>query len=169
MPAVGRAALPADDNKEKSMLIQDLMTRNVRTCRSYESLNAAAQKMWEADIGAIPVLDDKQRVVGMVTDRDISMAAYTQGRPLCQILIAESMSKSVVTCAPTDTVARAEQLMRDHAIRRLPVVDEHRHVIGIVSMNDLARAVSHQHRGQAELVATMAAICQPRHTAPAPS
>ncbi len=53
--------------------------------------------------------------------------------------------------------------MRDHAIRRLPVVDDERHVIGIVSMNDLARAVSRQHRGQGELVATMAAICQPRN------
>ena len=144
------------------MLIQDLMSTNVQTCRSYESLNAAAQKMWEADIGAIPVLDDKQRVVGMLTDRDICMAAYTQGRPLGQLVIAESMSRSVVTCAPTDTPARAEQLMRDHAVRRLPVVDHERHVVGIVSVNDLARAVSRSHRGQGELVATMASICQPR-------
>ena len=144
------------------MLIQDLMSTNVQTCRSYESLNAAAQKMWEADIGAIPVLDDKQRVVGMLTDRDICMAAYSLGRPLGQLVLAESMSRSVVTCAPTDTVARAEQLMRDHAVRRLPVVDHERHVVGIVSVNDLARAVSRSHRGQGELVATMASICQPR-------
>lgn len=146
------------------MLVRDFMTRDVQTCRSYESLNAAAHKMWEADIGAIPVLDDKDRVVGMLTDRDVCMAAYTQGRPLRELVIAESMSRSLVTCAPTDTLARAEELMREHAIRRLPVVDEGRHVIGIVSMNDLARAVSRVHRGQGELVATMAAICQPRHT-----
>jgi len=48
------------------MLIQELMSTGVQTCRSYEPLNAAAQKMWEADIGAIPVLDDKERVVGML-------------------------------------------------------------------------------------------------------
>ena len=89
----------------------------------------------------------------------------TQGHPLGQLIIAESMSRSIVTCAPTDSVARAEQLMRDHAIRRLPVVDEERHVVGIVCVNDLARAVSRQHRGQGELVATMAAICQPRNGA----
>lgn len=136
------------------MLMQELMSTNVQTCRSYESLNAAAQKMWEADVGAIPVLDDKERVVGMLTDRDICMATYTQGRPLGQLVIAETMSRSVVTCAPTDTIARAEQLMREHAIRRLPVVDGRRHVVGIVSMNDLARAVSRLHRGQGELVAT---------------
>ncbi len=151
------------------MLIQDLMSRNVQTCRSYESLNAAAHKMWEADIGAIPVLDDKERVVGMLTDRDICMAAYTQGRPLSEIIIAESMSRSLVTCGATDTVARAEQLMREHAIRRLPVVDGERHMVGIVSMNDLARAVTRLHRGQGDRVATMAAICRPRHAAAAPA
>lgn len=145
------------------MLIQDLMSTDVQTCRSYESLNAAAQKMWEADIGAIPVLDDKQRVVGMLTDRDICMAAYTQGRPLGELVIAETMSRSLVTCAPTDPVARAEQLMREHAVRRLPVIDDARHVIGIVSMNDLARAVTRLHRGQGDLVTTMAAISHPRH------
>lgn len=151
------------------MLIQDLMSTNVQSCRSYESLNAAAHKMWEADVGAVPVLDDKRRVVGMLTDRDICMAAYTQGRPLSEIVIAESMSRSLVTCSPDDTVAHAEELMREHAVRRLPVVDAQRHIVGIVSMNDLARVVSRSHRGQGELVATMAAICQPRHTATAPA
>ena len=151
------------------MLIKDLMSSNVQTCRSYESLNAAAHKMWEADVGAIPVLDDKERVVGMLTDRDICMAAYTKGRPLSEIIIAESMSRSLVTCSATDTVARAEQLMRDHAIRRLPVIDGERRVVGIVSMNDLARAVTRLHRGQGELVATMAAICRPRQADAAPA
>jgi CBS domain-containing protein len=151
------------------MLIQDLMSTNVRSCRSYESLNAAAHTMWEADVGAVPVLDDKQRVVGMLTDRDICMAAYTQGRPLSEIVIAESMSRSLVTCSPDDTVAHAEELMREHAVRRLPVVDAQRHLVGIVSMNDLARVVSRSRRGQGELVATMAAICRPRHAAAAPA
>ena len=144
------------------MRIQELMSRNVQTCCSYESLNAAAQTMWEAGVGALPVLDDKQRVVGMLTDRDICMAAYTQGRPLWQIIVAEVMSGRLVTCAPSDTVAHAEALMREHAIRRLPVMDEARHVVGLISMSDLARAISRSHRGQGELVATMAAITQPR-------
>ena len=147
------------------MRVQELMSSNVQTCRSYESLNAAAHRMWEADVGALPVLDDKERVVGMLTDRDICMAAYTQGRPLWQIIAAEVMSSSLVTCASSDTVAHAEELMRGHRIRRLPVVDAARHVVGIVSMNDLARAASRSHRGQGELVATMAAVCQPRGAA----
>jgi CBS domain-containing protein len=151
------------------MLIRDIMSTDVQTCRSYQTVSAAAQKMWEADIGAVPVLDDKDRVVGMLTDRDICMAAYTQGLALWQIVAAEVMSKSIVTCEPTDTVDHAEELMRMNAVRRLPVVDGERNVVGIVSMNDLARVVSRSHRGQAELVATMAAICQPRQTELAPS
>jgi CBS domain-containing protein len=151
------------------MLIQDLMSTSVQTCRAHESLNAAAQKMWEADIGVVPVLDDKERVVGMLTDRDICMAAHIRGLPLFEIVAAEVMSKTVVTCAPTDTVAHAEELMREHAIRRLPVVDRGRHVVGIISMNDLAREMSARHRGQGELVATMAAICRPRRTGDAAS
>ncbi len=150
------------------MLIRDIMSTGVATCRSYQTLNAAAHTMWEADIGAVPVLDDKDRVVGMLTDRDICMAAYTQGLALPQIPIAEVMSRSIVTCGPTDTVAHVEELMRANAIRRLPVVDEQRHAVGIVSMNDLARAASRSHRGQGELVATMAAVCQPRQTPLAP-
>ena len=62
------------------MKVRDLMSRPVQTCRSNESLNAAAQKMWDEDIGAVAVVDDKNRVVGVVTDRDLCMAAYTQGR-----------------------------------------------------------------------------------------
>ena len=111
------------------------------------------------------MLDDKERVVAMLTDRDICMAAYTQGRPLWQIIAAEVMSRSLASCAPSDTVAHAEELMHEHRIRRLPVLDEARHLVGIVSMNDLARAVSRSHRGQGALVATMAAINQPRGSA----
>jgi len=144
------------------MLIRDIMSTDVQTCRAHESLNAAAQKMWEADIGALPVLDDKERAVGMLTDRDICMAAYTRGLPLWQIFAAQAMSSSIVTCRPTDTIDDAEELMRGNAIRRLAVVDEGRRVVGVVSMNDLARAASRAHRGQGKLVTTMAAIGRPR-------
>lgn len=143
------------------MLIQDVMSTSVQTCRSHESLNVAAQKMWEAEIGAVPVLDDKQRVVGMITDRDICMAAHMQGRLLSDLIVAESMSRSLVTCSPTDTIAHAEQLMREHGVRRLPVV-VNRRVVGIVSVTDLARAVARSHRGQGELLETMAAVSEQR-------
>lgn len=144
------------------MHIKDIMSRNVQTCRSYESLNTAAHKMWEADIGAVPIVDDKDRVVGMVTDRDICMAAYLRGRPLAEIPLVEVMSHELLSCGPDDTLDHAEALMRSRQIRRLPVLDAARHVIGMISLNDIIRAVSRTHHGRRELIETMAAICHPR-------
>lgn len=150
------------------MLIQDIMTRHVQTCGAYESVNAAAQRMWEFDVGAVPVLDDKERVVGMLTDRDICMAAYLHGVPLRQIIAAEVMSKTLVSCPPDATIADAEELMERNQLRRLPVVDGERHLAGIVSLNDIARAVARAHRGQSQLIDTLAAIGDPRYRAPEP-
>ena len=74
------------------MKVQDVMTRNVAACGVDESLNRAAQLMWECDCGSIPVLDASGSVCGMLTDRDICMAAYTQGLPLTQIPVRNVMS-----------------------------------------------------------------------------
>lgn len=146
------------------MKIRDLMSRPVETCRSHESLNAAARKMWEADIGAVVVVDDKNRVVGMVTDRDLCMGAYTQGRPLTEIVLAETMSKNLVACAPGDDIADTHELMKRHQIRRIPVLDEERHPVGIITLSDLARWEDTTQRGQAALVDTFAAVSQPRRS-----
>jgi CBS domain-containing protein len=143
------------------MKAQDLMSRPVETCRSHESLNEAVRKMWEADIGAVVVVDDKNRVAGMVTDRDVCIAAYTQGRPLAGIVIAETMSESVITCGPADDIADAERLMKHHKIHRIPVIDQERRPVGIITLRDLARA-GDLRGGAAELMDTFAEISQPR-------
>jgi len=64
------------------MNASDVMTKTVRSCSAGDSLQRAAQLMWEGDCGSVPVVDSDNRVVGILTDRDIAMAAYTQGRPL---------------------------------------------------------------------------------------
>ena len=69
------------------MRIGDLMTREVQCCAVGDSLNEAARIMWESDCGVVPVVDSEHRVVGVVTDRDISMAAYTRGRTLQDVSI----------------------------------------------------------------------------------
>jgi CBS domain-containing protein len=71
------------------------------------------------------------------------MAVYTQGRPLSQIGVTSAMSKQLVVCHPEDTVERAEELMSLHQIRRLPVVNHEGQAVGIISLNDLARAAAH--------------------------
>jgi CBS domain-containing protein len=119
------------------MTIAELMTTTVATCRTTDSLNRAAQLMWERRCGCVPVLDERDRVVGILTDRDVSMAAYTQGRRIDDIPVKVAMSHPVWTCAPSDSIEEAEDLMMAHAVRRLVVVEDGM-VRGLVSISDIA-------------------------------
>jgi len=130
------------------MEVRELMTREVRTCRAEDSVNEAARIMWESDCGSVPVVDTGSRLVGMVTDRDVCMAAYTQGQRLDAIPVASAMSTQVYTCRPSDGLAHVAGIMRDEQVRRLPVVDADGRLVGILSLNDLARrAIDERHRG----------------------
>jgi len=150
------------------MKVQDLMTGEVCTCRSDDTLNTAAQMMWDSDCGSVPVVDEERRVVGMVTDRDIAMAAYTQGRPLAEMQVSSAMSKTALTVKLKDGLAPAHELMRRNAIRRLPVVEEDGRLAGILSLSDLARgAEGNQDRktrdvGMFDVARTLAAVAEPR-------
>ena len=139
--------------------IEKLMSRNVELCHAYETLDRAAQKMWNADIGAVPVLDDEDHLTGMLTDRDICMATYTQGRAPDQIIIGEVMATHPISCRQTDSVAAAAALMKQHQLHRIPVIDPERHVLGMLTLNDLVHAGVLSDR---ELAATLGSIGQPR-------
>ena len=102
------------------MKVADSMTREVRACTVHDSLNAAARVMWEHDCGCVPVVDGQGRLVGIVTDRDICMAAYTQGVPLEAIAVERVMAARVISCSRTDDLETAHRLMRKHEIHRLP-------------------------------------------------
>ncbi len=119
--------------------VNELMTRDVASCGTEDSLSRAAQIMWERDCGCVPVVDDERRVVGMITDRDVCMAGYTSGRRLGDIVVREAMSRSLYTCGPADLLEVAERLMQTIHIRRLPVVDGSGHLLGLLSLNDIAR------------------------------
>ncbi len=118
------------------MKVQDVMTRNVATCSSQDSLNRAAQLMWECDFGCVPVVDESGSVRGMITDRDICMAAYTQGLPLHQIEVRSVMSPELFCCRPEDSLETAQSLMQRHRVRRVPVTDGDR-LVGMLSLSDL--------------------------------
>ena len=153
------------------MNVQSLMTKNPKCCRADDALSSAAHLMWECDIGSVPVVDHEQRVVGMITDRDICMAAYFQDRPPSQIRVQEAMASKIIACRPDDDIKTAERLMRDNQIRRLPIIDREGHLLGVVSVNDLARkAASDRHLsspqvGETGVVTTLAAIAAPRQMA----
>jgi CBS domain-containing protein len=147
------------------MKVEEMMSTRVETCRLGDSLERAAQLMWDTDCGVVPVIDDESRVVGMVTDRDVCMAAYTQGKPLGQIPVSSACSRKVYCCKLNDSLQTAENLMRVAQVRRLPVVDEDGQLWGLVSLGDLAQ---HVHRGggspdglsYASIALTLAAISQ---------
>ena len=150
------------------MNVGQLMKQNVRACHPNDTLNIAAQIMWDNDCGCVPVVEANRRLVGMLTDRDICMAAYTQGGALRMLRVSSAMSKKVYSCKPEDTLAAAEDVMRAKLIRRVPVTDAEGHLVGIISLNDIAReAQSEGTRAKKEVTSdevglTLAAICSPR-------
>ena len=146
------------------MHVKEVMSHPVVTCPADSTLDQAARLMWEFDCGVIPVLGDDGRLSGVVTDRDICMAAYTQGRPLNTIPVSTAMATQVVAGHADDSVESVEALMRAGQVRRVPILDGEDRVTGLVSMNDLARLAARARRPgvDRELVKTMAAVCQPR-------
>lgn len=150
------------------MKIQDIMSTPVLTCRPTDSLRDAAQLMWEHDCGALPVTDGDGAIVGMVTDRDICMGAYLKGAPLDVIPVSDVMARQVHACRPSDTVDKAERVMSANQVRRLPVIDGGRRLVGFLSMSDVVREVASRHvasSGRA-VTETLAAISQPRAAPP---
>jgi CBS-domain-containing membrane protein len=148
------------------MKVSELMTTEVRACHPHEMLNRAAQLMWENDCGAIPVIDTGGKVIGMLTDRDICMAAYTRGIPLAHARVENAMSPEVCTCIATDTIANAADQMRQRQVRRLPVIDDDGVLIGILSFSDIVREADRARSSKSrkrpikdsELIATLGAI-----------
>lgn len=150
------------------MLVENLMTRQVQSCQVGDSLAHAAQLMWQHDCGAVPVCagNGVQRVVGVITDRDICMSALFQAKPLTDLRVNEAMSKSLTTVRPSDSLAQVERMMRDAHLRRLPVVDRDGALLGMVSLADLAREAirerTHPRKNvtETDIGNTLAAICE---------
>lgn len=118
--------------------VRDLMTPNPVTLSATATLVDAAIAMRDFDVGAVIVLDNGQ-VYGIATDRDIIVRGIASGNYPATTKLGEVCSRELTTVAPSDSVDDAVRLMRDKAIRRLPVV-EHGRPVGIVSLGDLASA-----------------------------
>ena len=149
------------------MHVEEIMTTSVKSCGPDDSLDTAARLMWEHDCGCVPVIDQDGRVLAMLTDRDVCMAAYTQGRTLAEIRVSAAMSNACHAVSPSDPVVAAERLMQEHQVRRLPVVDDG-HLVGHVSLSDITcEAARETHKNMSdvtldEVAVTLSAVCQPR-------
>jgi CBS domain-containing protein len=148
------------------MRIEQLMSRPAVTVHVNDPLNLAAQRMWDHDIGALVVVNDEGKLAGMITDRDICMAALTQSRALDELLVNIAMAKHVVAATPDQSIGDIEHLMAVNQIRRLPIVDTSKAPVGVISLNDLAiesvQPDTRMQQGVDKVVDTLAAICRHR-------
>ena len=123
--------------------------------------------MWEHDCGCVPLVDANGRAVAMITDRDMAMAAYLQGKPLHEIVARSAASRSLASVHVDTPLEAVESRMRDWQIRRLPVVDDEGRVVGLITLNDIALHASLGGRRVGALSAesiskTLQAICERR-------
>lgn len=129
------------------MKVSDVMTRDVETVRPDQMARDAARFMLQADAGSIPVTDG-DRLVGMITDRDIAVRGVALGYGP-DTPISELMTSGVVSTHADELVEEAARKMSEAQVRRLPVIDESQRLVGIVSLGDLARESDDETAGQA--------------------
>lgn len=119
------------------MQVSDVMTTSVETIRPDSPLQEAAERMKSLDVGPLPVCDG-DRLVGMITDRDITVRAVAQGFGGTMGSVRDVMTPDVVYCFEDQDVQEAAKLMQEHQIRRLVVLNRDKRLVGIVSLGDVA-------------------------------
>ena len=120
------------------MKVKDVMTKDVRICGINDTLATAARTMWVNDCGILPIVNIDGVAVGVVTDRDICMAAASKDRRPSSISVAEVMMRQLYSCPPEADIREALQIMREKQVRRLPVLDDKKVLRGILSLDDVA-------------------------------
>ena len=154
------------------MRVSDLMTREVASCTIDDTLDVPARLMWACDCGSVPILESASgRVIGMITDRDICMAAMLNNCAPSAIVCRDAMSRGLFACLPEDSISDVESVLRNHQIRRLPVLDETGRLAGIISLADIVRAAGNgfRHRKEIspeEITDTLGVISRPRPGSP---
>ncbi|MDL0432648.1 CBS domain-containing protein [Marinobacter sp. TBZ242] len=120
------------------MKVSEVMVTEVACCSPQTSLQDIAMLMWNNDCGAIPLVDEQEHPVGIITDRDICMGAALQHKPLWELRGEDiSSHRELYCCGPDDSIKEALQLMETHEIRRLPVINQYSQLCGMVSMGDI--------------------------------
>ncbi|OGI31716.1 MAG: hypothetical protein A2287_04410, partial [Candidatus Melainabacteria bacterium RIFOXYA12_FULL_32_12] len=127
------------------MKSRDVMTKFIKMCRPECTAKDAVQVMKELNCGAVPVVNENNEILGIVTDRDIALYTVLNNKDPEKTLVKEFMSKPVVTCHPDDDIDVVIEKMRKNKVRRIPVVDENNKVVGIISLGDIAVISGEEH------------------------
>jgi CBS domain-containing protein len=137
--------------------ITDVMTPMPQCCTPDDSIIEIARVMDQHDVGIVPIVDshETRRVVGVLTDRDIVLRVVAQGRDPNEIIsVRDLITTDVVSVSPDADVLHAEELMKEHQIRRVLVVDDKGSLVGIVTVHDLARTTDEMQLGDTEKAIT---------------
>ncbi len=119
------------------MKVHELMSTDVKSCTEDTDLATASRIMWDGDCGFVPVVNADRRPIGVITDRDICIAAATRSTAPAAIRAGDVMAREISTCNGHDDVQAALAILKTRRVRRLPVVDAQHRLIGVLSLNDL--------------------------------
>ena len=129
------------------MKVKDAMHKGAEWVEATTPVATIAAKMRDLDVGAIPI-GENDRLIGMVTDRDITIRAVAAGKDADKLTARDVMSKGIVFCRDTEDVEDAVRIMEQKRIRRLPVLDENKRMVGMLSLGDVAHGASHEISGE---------------------
>ena len=146
------------------MKVKDIMTCEAKVCDLNASLAHAAQTMWDTDCGVLPVVKDGKEIVGLITDRDICMAMAMRDCKPADVSAEKVISGAVYSVSPEDDIHKALEIMQEHKVRRLPVVNPEGELEGMLSLNDVVlKAEEAKNKASqltyADVVNTYKAIC----------
>jgi len=150
--------------------IKELMADAPQSCRKSETIQSAANQMEKSNVGFLPVVDENQKVIGTVTDRDIALAVGRAASPGQTLQVQEVMSPQVYTVHPDDDATAALKIMRTKQIGRLPVVDSEHRLKGVVSLMGITRKITSirekdefEHKGKENIINTLRSIAERNH------
>ena len=129
------------------MKVRDAMHKSAEWVEATTSVQTIAKKMRDLDVGAIPI-GENDRLIGMVTDRDITLRAVAEGKDAGKLTARDVMSKGIVFCRDSEDVEDAVRIMEQKQIRRLPVLDENKRMVGMLSLGDVSHCASHEISGE---------------------
>jgi CBS domain-containing protein len=141
------------------MQIREVMTKHVEVLPPHASIREAAAKMRDLDVGGIPICDG-EKLQGFLTDRDLAIRALAEARDPANTKVWEVMSPDITYCFEDNEVEEAAQMMESKQIRRLPIVDRDKRLVGIVSLGDIA-VRSEGAQGQDPAAEALEGISQP--------
>jgi CBS domain-containing protein len=144
-------------------MLRDLMTQSPACCTPQTPITEAARMMLENDCGLIPVVDNLQdlRLVGAITDRDITTRVVAEGMDPGSTMVNAAMSEEIAALGPDAGIDQCVRLMAERMVRRIPIVDTDRRLIGIVAQADLARASAEEPELEDELAEMVEEVSEP--------